>query len=291
MNFFSIFIALLLAFYAVSSASHAQDETPVPEGPYVGQRPPGLTPEVFAPGIVSKEHRDLSGFFTPDMKEFYFTRKDLDSGKWWLVVFQQKDNGWHESIAMPRVGRPLIAPNGKVMHLGKHYMEQTDHGWSEIKSLGPLFEGIRIMRLSASSKGTYILDEAGVPNGDGVIRYSRLVDGKREVPKPLGKEINTGKWNAHPFIAPDETYIIWDGERDSGLGDGDLYISFRKPDGSWGEAIHMGDKINTSASESGASVTPDGKYLFFNRMVDREAGNADIFWVDAQVIEDLRPKY
>jgi len=35
-----------------------------------------------------------------------------------------------------------------------------------------------------------------------------------------------GKYNAHPFIAPDEAYIIWDGERDSGYGDTDLYISF-----------------------------------------------------------------
>ncbi len=26
------------------------------------------------------------------------------------------------------------------------------------------------------------------------------------------KEINTGTWNAHPYIAPDESYLMWDGE-------------------------------------------------------------------------------
>ena len=97
--------------------------------------------------------------------------------------------------------------------------------------------------------------------------------------------------NSHPFIAPDESYIIWDSERDEGFGNGDIYISFKTQDGSWGKAINMGDKVNTSAWDAAASVTPDGKYLFFNRMTGSEdSGNVDIFWVDAQIIEDLRPK-
>ena len=91
-----------------------------------------------------------------------------------------------------------------------------------------------------------------------------------------------------PFIAPDETYIIWDGQRDSAVRNAELYISFRQKDGSWGEAIKMGDTINTEASEFAASVTPDGKYLFFNRNMG--PGNPDTFWVDAQIIETLRPK-
>jgi hypothetical protein len=37
-------------------------------------------------------------------------------------------------------------------------------------------------------------------------------------------------------------------------------------------------------------VTPDGRYLFFNRNTGSENfENVDIFWVDAQLIEDLRP--
>ena len=152
------------------------------------------------------------------------------------------------------------------------------------------------MRLMSSSKGTYVLDE-GTRDGNGVLRYSSLKDGVREEPKPFGKEINTGTWNAHPFIAPDESYIIWDGERDSGFGDNDLYISFRQQNGAWGEAINMGDKINTEAPENGASVTPDGKYLFFNRNTgvgddnrNLGVGDGNLYWVDAKVIENLRPK-
>lgn len=262
------------------------------EGPYLGQKPPGLTPEAFAPNIVNTGHRELSGFFSPDSKEFYFVRQGGEYKEHSLVVFQQKDNLWHESYVMPRTGRPIFSPDGKIMHLGKKYMERTNTGWSEVKSLDSNFEDIRIMRLSSSLKGTYVLDEVGSPDGDGVIRYSRLVDGKHEKPRAFGKEINTGKYNAHPFIAPDESYLIWDGERESGFGDSDLYISFRQKDGSWGEAINLGEQINTSAWEGGGFVTPDGKYLFFNRNINADNyENVDIFWVKADFIETLRPKF
>ncbi len=284
--------ALLFSALTMSGASLAGNDPSIPKGPYLGQTPPGLTPEVFAPGIVSKEHRELSGFFAPDMKEYYFTKKTPDDGKWWLVTMKQENGRWHEAGVTARVGRPILTPDGKTMLLGKQYRERTESGWSEVKSLGPLFEDIRIMRLTASASGTYVLDEA-TRDGKGLLRTSRpLEGGEREAPKPLPATINTGTWNAHPFIASDESYIMWDGERESGQGDGDLYISFKKADGTWGDAINMGDKVNTAAMESAAYVSPDGNYLFFNRNVSHpdSADNIDIFWVDAQVIKDLRPK-
>ncbi|WP_254514266.1 hypothetical protein [Aquimarina sp. EL_43] len=280
-----VFTLFLNACNTKNQKAKDNDTHPPVKDSYLGQKPPGLTPEVFAPGIVSTEHRDLSAFFTPDMKEFYFTRKDVKSKKWSLIVFKFENNRWREFVVGPRVGRPIVAPNGKIMHLGSKYMERTETGWSEVKSLGPMFdrEDWGIMRLSASTKGTYVFDD--YKNND-VIRMSTIKGGKRQKPKLLGKEINTGKWTAHPFIAPDESYLIWDSEKDNGYGDSDLYISFRQQDGSWGAAINMGDKINTSSWESGGYVTPDGKYFFFNKA----DSDGDIFWVDAQVIENLRPK-
>ncbi|MBG6129483.1 hypothetical protein IWQ47_001214 [Aquimarina sp. EL_43] len=265
------------------------------ENPYLGQKTPGLIPERFAPGMIVTGGWEYGGAFTPDQKEFYFIREvgeaDEDK-KMEFVVFQYKNNKWHESVISPRVGQPFISPDGKTMHLGRRYKERTGAGeWSEIKKLDSSFQKIEIMRLTTSSKGMYVFDEVGMPDGDGVIRYSRLINGKHEEPKAFGKEINTGKMNAHPFIAPDESYLIWDGERDSGYGDSDIYISFKQKDGSWGEAINLGGKINTDAWEAAASVTPDGKYLFFNRnMGSDKYENVDVFWVDAQIIETLRPK-
>ncbi len=292
-NYSSIFLMILFVLFlnacnTVKQSSRDSD-SPIIEGPYLGQKPPGLTPEAFAPGIVTTEHYELNGVFTPDMKEFYLIRDGGKYEKSSLVVFQNKNNRWYESVISPRVGTPFISPDGKTMHLGRRYKVRTEAGWSEVKSLGSPFEDMPIMRLTASSKGTYFFDEFK-SDFTGSIRYSRLVDGSYEEPKLLSKKINGGK-SFHPFIAPDESYLIFDGKREGGYGGSDLYISYRQQDGSWGEAINLSDKINTGAWEAVANVTPDGKYLFFNRNMNPDNyKNVDIFWVDAQFIETLRPK-
>lgn len=284
------FILILVGVLFVQACKpNKQAVIPTIENPYLGQKPPGLIPVPFAPGLVVTKGWEYGGVFTPDQKEFYFIRKAADTKKQEFVVFSYKNKQWTERVISPRVGQAYISPDGMTMHLGKRFKERTETGWSAIKKLDSSFSKIQIMRLTASAKGTYVFDEIGMPDGDGLIRYSRLIKGKREAPKPFGTEINTGRMNAHPFIAPDESYIIWDGRRESGYGHSDIYISFKQKEGSWGPAINLGDQINTSAWEAAATVTPDGKYLFFNRNVGSDKyENVDIYWVDAQIIETLR---
>ncbi|WP_105168873.1 PD40 domain-containing protein [Pseudoalteromonas sp. T1lg23B] len=294
MTQYRYFLMLFISLLMVNSEALTASERPLLTGPYLGQTPPGMTPKVFAPGYVSTRHRDHSGSFTPDMQEFYFSRKDVDTQNWWLVQFKQINNVWHESVVGPRIGRPILSPDGNTMYLGSKYMQRTSSGWSEVKSLGPMIDrqDWGIMRLSASANGTYIFDD--YKNND-VLRISEVKNGKRQAPVLLGPHINAGKWTAHPFIAQDGSYIIWDSEKDDGFGDKDLYISFRLPTGEWGDAINLGDAINTSGIEAGAYVSPDGNYLFFNRNLLKEgvtqsSSDGDIYWVDAAVIEQLRPK-
>jgi hypothetical protein len=287
---FTCAISLNTVFAQEKNITDASD--PILAGPYLGQKPPGLTPEPFAPGIVTTKGLEDGGVFTTDMNEFYFIRKRLDNKKMETVIYKQKNNRWVETV-QPQPFYPFFAPDGKTMFLGKRYKVRTEIGWSELKSLGSPFQEIDIMSLSASLIGTYAFDERR-PEDDGILRYSRLIDGKREAPIPFSKEINSGTRNSHPFIAPDESYIIWDGIKACGFGSVDLYISFRQQDGSWGTVINMGNKINTDAYEAGAKVTPDGKYLFFVRVVtsttDNPYSDIDIYWVDAKIIQTLRPK-
>jgi tetratricopeptide (TPR) repeat protein len=58
-------------------------------GPYLGQEPPGETPKVFAPGIVSVlGYNDFCASFAPDGKEFYFNRGMT------IMVCRLEENGW-----------------------------------------------------------------------------------------------------------------------------------------------------------------------------------------------------
>ena len=58
--------------------------------------------------------------------------------------------------------------------------------------------------------------------------------------------------------------------------------------------LKLGEKVNSDKWDAYSSVTPDGKYILFNRRIDDgsndEIMDVDIYWVDAKVIETLRPK-
>ena len=287
-----VFILFLSACQTDKSTTNENDSS-AKESLYLGQEPPGLTPKPFAPGLVTTQGWEYGGVFTPDLKEFYFIREVMDDegNSTQEFVLIEKNNGeWQDTVISPRVGQPIISPDGKTMHLGRRYKERNDNGeWSEIKQLDSPFDSLPIMRLTASSSGTYFFDEFK-RDFTGNIRYSRLVDGKYEEPKLVNRKINTGK-SFHPFIAPDESYLIFDSEREDGFGDSDIYISYRLQNGEWGAPINLGNKVNTEAWEAAATVTPDGKYLFFNRnMGSDEFENVDIFWVSAEIIENLRPQ-
>ena len=285
-----VVFALFLNACNTKKQNSKDSNSQIMENTYLGQKPPGSSAEIFAPGIVNTtKNREVEGMSGADMNTFYFVKRPVgaESNLNVLAVFEYKNKEWQESVVFKGESEPSISPDGKTIYFSKNYIERTSVGWSELKSLGSPFKDIDIMRLSASSNDTYYFDTF-TPDLDTPIRYSRFVDGKYEEPKSLGKQFAIGKYNAHPFIAPDESYIIWDSIREDGFGESDLYISFRETDGSWGPAINMGDKINTINKENYPSVSSDGEYLFFDRRESENSDNVDIYWVDAKIIETFR---
>lgn len=277
------FIFFVLVFALILNACNSTNDTDFPDikQPFFAQKPPGVTPEIFAPRVVSTE----ADAFSPDINEFYFRKYDEALENDALIAIQNEDNQWTETFVVP--SGVEISPDGKVMHKGNEYRVRTPSGWSEMKSLGAPYSDIPIMRLTTSAKGTYYFDTSPIydtTSAVGTIRYSRLIDGIREEPRTLEIAVAPNR-KTHPFIAPDESYLLFDSRREN--GNLDIYISFRQKDGSWGEAINLGDKINTELPDAHGSVTPDGKYFFFTRFPGN--GKKNLMWVDAGFIEELRP--
>ena len=285
-----VFIIFLYA-CKIENSETTRNGSSVEEGLYFGYDPPGLVPELFIPNKNTSTDWTLGNKDSLNMQEFYFTYTGNSPFEPRVVVYRNEGNYYRAN----KYSFFENTNNRDILYSRWNYIERTDSGWSKVKSLGPMFEreDWGIMSLSISNNGTIVIDD--YKNND-VIRISRIKEGKRQEPELLGPEINTGKWTAHPFIAPDESYLIWDSEREEGYGDSDLYISFRQPDGSWGNAINMGDKINTALQENGAKVTTDGKYLTFTRseeIFDENGGShweSYKYWVDAKVIENLMTK-
>lgn len=161
-----------------------------------------------------------------------------------------------------------------------------------------------------TNNGTIYFSSQREGPGTNNIYRSECVDGKYSKGVILGEAINTEHREFDPYISPDESILIFSSTRPEGLGSGDLYISFKDKEGNWVKAKNMGDKINTAGSEYCPMISLDGKYLFFTgagrngrRIPDKSItyedfkkshnssknGLSDIYWVDAKIIEELKP--
>ena len=279
---------------------------PVLKGEYLGQKKPVLNPEVFGLEYISSiftEHS--SGVFSPDGKTFYWTSFQ---NKFKIFLMKLQNNVWSSQQVASFSGKysdynPVLSYDGKRLYFvsgqpiseegsGEDdniwYVEKTGSGWSERKPVKNVntesYEGGPF----AAKDGTlYFFSCRTGGQGYYDIYKSVFINGSYSIPEALGDHVNTEYYEAYPCVSPDNDFIIFESDRPGGYGSTDLYISFRNKNGTWKEAVNMGEKINTKYREAFPYFSPDGKYLFFG--TDR-LGTGDIFWVDAEIIRQLKKK-
>ncbi len=270
------------------------------QGPYLGQKPPGSRPEVFAPGIVSSAKAlEFAITFTPDGKEIYFTRR-IDGGRNTIMVSRWGKEGWTapQEAAFAKgfpSNEPYITPDGRKLFYGCNrtrpgsdrieyaiwVVERTATGaWGE-----PCYYGPGMYVSSARNGDLYMTDITALVSPDRPVVVYPWTGDRYGAPQRLGGGVNSPAVAAHAHLVPDETCLLLDSSHRPGSqgGEGDLYICFRNPDGSWGEAVNLGNAVNSPATNFCPSASPDGKYIFYSTY-------RDIYWVSAQVIDNLRPK-
>jgi len=280
-------------------------------GEYLGQEEPGATPQAFAPGILLNTHRPHGGIaFSPDGREIYWTAA-LDYGQFQRIwIMRQVDGQWSPPQAVSfsdpyTYGGPAISPDGErlffdVLKPADEDGQKQDHdiwyrerdalGWREAVRPGPPLNSDKsALSPSVSRNGTIYFCSCDIDGGFGSVDIyrSRLTHDGYAEPENLGASINTKFADTLPYIAPDESYLLFSSMRPDGYGDFDLYVSYRKEDGTWTRAKNMGDTVNTPSRESTSTLSPDGGYLFF---MSRRSGIGEFFWMDAGIIEELKPE-
>ncbi|TFG78905.1 MAG: hypothetical protein E4H23_06905, partial [Chrysiogenales bacterium] len=182
--------------------------------------------------------------------------------------------------------RPLDV-NGESKDSDIWYVEKNSHNsWGNpvhIENLNTI--GKDDYYTSITRDGTMYYSIFGNHGSPGDICKAKLVNGVYTKPELLESSINTHSNEHDPFIASDESYLIFTSDRPGGFGRGDLYISIKKTDGTWSEPKNMGDKINSAGYDFCPLVSHDGKYLFFTRNVNR---NGDIYWVSSKIIDSFK---
>jgi ankyrin repeat protein len=291
-------------------ADSAPRDYPKLSGEYLGMKKPGLSPELFAPGLlrgVFNPHSSLT--FSPDGKEIYWTDSYFaHSSKIWFMKLE--NNRWTE----PKVASfsnkyhhegPFFSPDGSKLYFcsnrpieknGKPknnldiwFVKREKKGWGEPQNIGfPVNTDNTEEWVSVSQNGNLYFNIFFRDNENtGVDIYrSKLINGQYTKPEKL-EGINSEHWDGTPYIAPDESYIIyWSGRPYGYSFDADLYINFRKKDGSWTHAVNLRKTINMGEAGS-PGMSPDNKYFFF---MNRTNGIDDFYWVDASAIKELKKK-
>lgn len=302
-----VFVGILLSVIFVFCSHVQKDDFPVLKGPYLGQKPPGMNPEVFAPEVIAKATHSVA-VFSPDGWEVFYvpwstlkmeTMKQIN-GVWTkphVVSFASEydaENPWltadgtrmYFTSTRPLESESLKAKE-KFWQENIWYVDRIQGGWSEPVPLGPEVNSLDLhwqFSIDEQNKDLYFCASIGENGGKSDIYKSEFVDGRYITPEKLGEEINTQGDEDTPFIAPDGSYLIF--ARKPGADTfADLYISFRTKNGSWVKAVSLGSHINSDAHEVCPVVTRDGKYLFF---ISMKSGKPQIYWVDARIIERLR---
>lgn len=89
----------------------------------------------------------------------------------------------------------------------------------------------------------------------------------------IGPTINTKFNDSNLAFSPDgKMLFVYKDE-----GNGDIYLTERNKDGSWGELNALPGLINSSYRESSVSITGDGKYLYFASERPGGYGGSDVY--------------
>ena len=111
---------LLISLCLLSITSSFPQKMDFPEltGPYLGQKPPGITPEIFAPGTISTAYPDICISFSPDGKEVYYT---IGGQPHSVILFMKETGGlWSPPEVAPFSGmyssECQLSPDGNTMY-------------------------------------------------------------------------------------------------------------------------------------------------------------------------------
>jgi hypothetical protein len=275
---------------------------PFAKGPYLGQTPPGSTARVFAPGLICDmrpHQRERHGHFSADGNTFCYKVP----GK--VYITENTDQGWTTPKHIEGIPANLYSPWSPCLSPDANSIYFTDQHFTRSgRRRTPRSKGWSFHRCIRTSKGWSLPEELGPPfslavggfsvAADNSICFDSVRGGFWIAPfvgntwsQPIKLPIEMGNLKGHyPGIAPDKSFIVFYSIKAGAQGgtETDLYLTLREADGSWTKPRNMGPRINSGYYEFGARISPDKKYMFFNRSngwnLNRYTDTADIYWVE-----------
>lgn len=119
---------------------------------------------------------------------------------------------------------------------------------------------------------------------------SRKVGEEWSRPVNLGPEVNSPAWESQPSLSSDGRTLYFVSDRRGGIGNKDIYVSYKLENGRWTKAENLGPNINTAYDEISPFIHVNGRTLFIASNGKPGFGGYDIYrseyengvWSDAE---------
>ncbi|MEO8431063.1 MAG: hypothetical protein ABI592_06095 [Acidobacteriota bacterium] len=261
-----------------------------------GGASPAFGGTVFAPGAVSTAMDEIGATFTPDGNTVYFARRSpTTSSPPVQAIFVSRRNGsrWSPPVIVPFSGRwsdfaPSVSRDGSRLFFSSlrpragasaaredadiWFVERDAAGaWGEPRNPGaPVNTDRNDSNACAAADGTlYFASDRESSLGIDLWRAAWTGSGWA-APENLGEGVNTPAYESQPAVAADQSFVVFTsvGRPDIALtggspyARGDLYVSLRRGS-AFEPARNLGPIVNTPATESNPSLSPDGRTLYF----------------------------
>jgi len=288
--------------------------------PYLGQKLPGITPELFALSIVNTDDIEINTVFNSSFTELFFTRiidgsfvihhSELIDGNWTapqpIQMYSDQDAN---SVAID----PSITQDGNTMYfLGISPKDRSNNSKPDIyrsqkingKWQIALKVGYPISTDDYAESYPVVVADGSIyftsdrPGGFGkrdIYRAQYLGDGKFDTPVNIGSEVNSEKNERSTYVSPDESFLITANTYTDEKG---FAASFKK-NNKWQTPIYfeLGESLVKDWIYFCPYMSPDGKYFFFSRRYSNppESGwkgvtKGEVYWVNANSIFNLKRK-
>ncbi|MFC5740988.1 TolB family protein [Dyella tabacisoli] len=255
--------------------------------------PSGITPEVFAPGVISAGTNVFAPAFSPDGRDVYFTSATAQAST--IMVSHRQGEAWSAPQVASFSGQwgdlePAMAPDGSFLLFassrpataggqpldgvfnGKTWpgaggnlwrVDRHGDGWGAPQHLPAIINGnTGVFSPSVAADGSLYFMQPDPVSGNFHIWHSTYAHGRYLAAQALSPG-DADSEEVDPAIAPDQSFMVFSQRHPLKKDRNRLQIVFRQGDG-WSAPLDLGDAVNGAGGNIESRLGIDGHTLYFS---------------------------
>lgn len=240
---------------------------------------------VFAPNTLSTDLNDCKVTINSKGDELVFSVTSPPYKLSVLMSMKFDGNTWSDAYVLPFSGLfkdsdPYLSPDGTYLFFSSNrpikgnspnkdfniwYSKKENDVWAEPKPLDEIINTTNneYCPAIANNGNLYFCSDKPSGVGDSDIYFSEFINGVYSEPQCLPEPLNSKQSDESPYVAPDESFLLYKSYREGDFGNGDIYISYKDPNKGWTNPINLGEKVNSKNFDSSPFMSSNFEYLFF----------------------------